>query len=66
MRVTATVSLLRRPVRRFNTELPGVLRVQPLPAGELHRRTSNYAADGSSAQKPIQNIETNVPPGSTH
>jgi hypothetical protein len=30
------------------------------------RFTSNDAADGSSAEKAIQNIETNVPPGSTH
>src|SRR5438552_4818639 len=60
------LSRLRRPVRRFNTELLGVLRVQPLPAAELHRLTTNDAADGTSAEKVIQNIETNVPPGSTH
>src|SRR2546430_797141 len=60
------LSRLRRPVGRFNTELPGVLRVQPLPAAELHRVATNDAADGSSAEKVIQNIETNVPPGSTH
>src|SRR5438552_10823330 len=55
------LSRLRRPVGRFNTELLGVLRVQPLPAAELHRLTTNNAADGSSAEKAIQNIETNVP-----
>src|SRR6267143_3691172 len=55
------LSRLRRPVGRFNTELLGVLRVQPLPAAELHRLTTNDAADGSSAEKAIQNIETNVP-----
>src|SRR6202011_5537093 len=60
------LSRLRRPVGRFNTELLGVLRVQPLPAAELHRLSTNDAADGSSAEKAIQNIETNVPPGSTH
>jgi hypothetical protein len=59
------LSRLRRPVRRFNTELLGVLRVKPLPV-ELHRLTTNDTADGSSVQKPIQNIETNVPPGGTH
>ena len=58
-------SRLRRPVGCFNTELLGVLRVQPLPA-ELHGLGANDAADGSSAEKAIQNIETNVPPGSTH
>jgi hypothetical protein len=42
-----------------------MLRVEPLPA-ELHRLASNDAANGSSAEKVIQNIETNVPPGSTH
>src|SRR6266852_1366353 len=57
---------LRRPVGPFNTELLGVLRVQPLPAAKLHRLATNDAADGSSAEKVIQNIETNVPPGSTH
>src|SRR5439155_21506654 len=56
----------RRPVGHFNTELLGVLRVQPLPAVELHRLSGNDAADGSSAEKVIQNIETDVPPGSTH
>src|SRR5205807_5313037 len=60
------LSRLRRPVGHFDTELLGVLRVQPLPAAELHGLTTNDAADGSSAEKAIQNIETNVPPGSTH
>src|SRR5712672_3121859 len=57
---------LRRPVGRFDTELLGVLRVQPLPAAELHGVGADEAADGSSAEKAIQNVETNVPPGSTH
>src|SRR5260370_22687751 len=52
---------LRRPVGRFHTNLFGVLRGQPLPAAELHRITTSDAADGSSAEKAIQNIETNVP-----
>jgi hypothetical protein len=39
-----------RPVGRFNTELLGVLRVEPRPT-ELHRLASNDAADGSSAEK---------------
>src|SRR5262249_32039359 len=56
----------RRPVERFNTELLGVLLVQPLPAAELHGLGADDAADGSSAEKAIQNIETNVPPGGTH
>src|SRR6266699_3622012 len=55
-----------RPVGRCNAELLCVLGVQPLPAAELHRVGTNHAADGSSAEKVIQNIETNVPPGSTH
>src|SRR5260370_26596048 len=53
------------PARNFDTELLGVLRVEPGPT-ELHRLATNDAADGSSAEKVIQNIETNVPPGSTH
>src|SRR6266851_6126900 len=50
----------------FNTELLGVLGVQPLPAAELHRLGTNDAADGGSAEQVIQNIETDVPPGRTH
>ena len=38
-------------------------RCQP---AELHSFGADDASDGSSAQKVIQNIETNVPPGSTH
>jgi len=59
------LSRLRRAVGRFDTELLGVLGVEPTPT-ELHRLTTNDAADGSSAENTIQNIETNVPPGSTH
>src|SRR5438128_7685484 len=55
-----------RPAVRFNTELLGVLRVQPLPAAELHGLGADDASNGSSAEKVIQNIETNVPPGSAH
>src|SRR6185312_4386573 len=33
----------------FNTELLGILRVQPLPAAELHSFDASDAADGSSA-----------------
>src|SRR5437879_4312881 len=56
----------RGPTGGLNTELRCVLRVQSLPALELHRLGADDAADGSSAEKVIQNIETNVPPGSTH
>jgi len=52
------------PARNFDTELLGVLRVEPRPT-ERHRLATNDAAAGSSAEKVIQNIE-NVPPGSTH
>src|SRR2546426_12393146 len=55
------LSRLRRQVGRFNTELLGILRVQPLPAAELHGLGADDAADGSSAEKASQNIETNVP-----
>src|SRR5437588_5954099 len=47
------LSRLGRPVGRFDTELLGVLRVQPLPAAELHGLASNHAADGRSAEKVI-------------
>src|SRR3989441_6998857 len=55
-----------RATEGLNTELRCVLRVQSLPAAELHGVGADDAADGSSAEKVIQNIETNVPPGSTH
>src|ERR1700730_1064076 len=51
------LSRLRRPVGRFNTELLGVLRVQPLPAAELHRLATRDAAARSPAEKAIQNIQ---------
>src|SRR2546430_9989460 len=57
---------LRRPVGRFDTELLCVLRVQSLPAAELHRCGANHASNRSSAEKVIQNIKTNVPPGGAH
>src|SRR5215470_6994746 len=60
------LSRLRRAVRRFNAELLGVLGVQSLPAAELHGLGAGDAANGSPAEKVIQNVETNVPPGSTH
>src|SRR5438128_1626736 len=50
----------------FMFSLLCVLSVQPLPVAELHRLATNHAADGSSAEQVIQNIEANVPPGSTH
>src|SRR5262245_30842763 len=47
-------------------ELLCVLGVQSLPAAELHRFATNDAADGSSAEKTIQHIETDVVPRGTH
>src|SRR5207249_8128881 len=52
--------------RGLNAELLCILRVQSLPASELHRLGTNDAADGGSAEQMIQNIEAKVPPGSTH
>src|SRR5262249_12325256 len=57
---------LRLPLGRFHAELLCVLGVQPLPTLELHRVATSDAADGSSAEEAVQNIESNVPPGSTH
>ena len=54
------------PLGRFNAELIGVLGVQALPAAELYGVGADHAADGSSAEKMIQNVETNVPAGSAH
>src|SRR5713101_2475702 len=43
-----------------------VLRVQSLPAAELHRLGTNDAPNGLTGEKPFQHIEADVPPGSTH
>src|ERR1700688_579976 len=59
-------SRLRRPVGHFNAELLCILGVQSLPAAELHGLGADDASDGLTGEKPIQNIETNVPPRSAH
>src|ERR1700727_2480428 len=56
----------RRPVGQLHAELFGILRIQPLPAGELHGIATGDAADGSAVEQVIQNIESNVPSGSPH
>src|SRR4051794_40619844 len=48
-------------VGRFSAELFCVLRRQSLPAAELHRIRAGDAPDGHTAEKAIQNIESNVP-----
>src|SRR5271165_3341910 len=57
----STLRGVGRPTGGLNAELLGVLDVQSLPAAELHGRGADDGADGSSAEKAIQNIETNVP-----
>src|ERR1043166_2753600 len=52
--------------RGLNAELLCVLRVQSLPASELHRLGANDAAERGSAEQMIENIEADVPPGCTH
>ena len=49
---------------RSDAELLGVLGIQPPPAVELHGLRANDAADGSSTEKVIQNIKSNVPSSS--
>src|SRR5436305_3608013 len=48
----------------FVIELLGVFGDQPLPAFELHGIGADDAADGSAAEQAIENIESDVPPGS--
>ena len=45
----------------LHAELLCVLGGQSPPAVELHRLSAGDASDGSSAEKAIQNIETDVP-----
>src|ERR1700689_4221870 len=57
----STLRSVRPLVGRFNTELLSVLNVQALPTFELHPVAAHHAADGSSVEKAIQNIEADVP-----
>src|SRR5580704_13884162 len=50
-----------RPVGLFNTELLGVLRVQPLPAAELHGLGAHHASNRITRQEPLKDVEANVP-----
>lgn len=50
---------------RLNAELFRILGVQSLPA-ELHGRRANDAPKRLTREEPIENVETNMPPGSTH
>src|SRR5580698_360845 len=56
---------LRRPVGRLDTELLGVLRLQPLPA-ELHGLGADDASNRLTREEPLQDVEADVPPGRTH
>src|SRR5215813_12008427 len=55
-----------RPVGRFNTEQLCVFCIEPLPADELRGIGADHASNGGSFEEVIQNVDTNVPPGSTH
>src|SRR5580765_8046372 len=50
----------------FGVELLPVLGMQPLPAAEPGGLWADKAADGCSAEKMVQHIQTNVPSSSTH
>src|SRR3954454_4524101 len=50
-----------RQSRIFNTKLSGVFRGQSLPPVKFDRLGTRDTANGSSTEKAIQNIETNVP-----
>src|SRR4030095_648312 len=57
---------LRRLVWRVHIAMFCFLRVQPLPAPELQGVGADDASNGLTGEKPLQHIEANVPPGSTH
>jgi hypothetical protein len=58
-------SFLRRPIGRLDAELLCVFRVQSLPI-ELHGLGADDASNRLTRNETIQNIEADVPPGSTH
>jgi hypothetical protein len=51
--------------RGFHIELLGILGVQALPA-KFDGFGTDHAAEGSSAEQVIENIETDVPSGCAH
>src|ERR1700676_3431536 len=55
------LSRLRRPVGRFDTELLGVLRVQPLPAAELHGLGADDASNRLTREEPLKDVEAELP-----
>jgi len=55
------LSRLRRPGGRFDTELLGVLGVQPLPAAEVPGLGADDAADRFTPEEALRNIGGDVP-----
>src|SRR2546430_1291716 len=55
------LSRLRRPFGRFNTELPGVLGVQSLPAAELHDLGADDASNRLTREEALKDVEGDVP-----
>src|SRR5437899_5139152 len=51
------LSRLRRPFGRFNTELPGVLGVQSLPAAELHDLGADDASNRLTREEALKDVE---------
>src|SRR5213594_3548568 len=56
----------RGPTGGLNAELLCILGVQSLPAAELHGLGADDASDRLTREEPLKDVETNVPPGSTH
>src|SRR5579875_593291 len=54
-----------RQSRVFNMKLSGVFGVEALPRANLHGVGASDAANGTSTEKAVENIETNVPAGGT-
>src|SRR5262249_54151149 len=54
-------SRLRRPGGHFNTELLGILGVQPLPARGLHGLAADDGPNRLIREEPLKNVEADVP-----
>src|SRR5215472_16107364 len=59
-RPARVLSRLGRPAGCFDTELLGVLRVQPLPV-ELQCLGANDASNGLAREAPLKHVEADVP-----
>src|SRR5581483_6943375 len=58
----STLRGVGRPARHLDAELPGVLRVQSLPAVKVHGFDASDASNRLTREEPLKNIQADMPP----